>query len=96
MSNNYSEFDQKQQTIFKQWLNGLLKTEVVTVEFTKSDGSLRTMQATLKENVLPKMKSTQTKNKKINDDVCVVWDIDQASWRSFRYDRLVSIKFTLE
>jgi hypothetical protein len=28
-------------------------------------------------------------------DVCVVWDCEKSSWRSFRYDRLKRIEFSL-
>lgn len=93
---SYRDFDKKEQTIFKNWLKDLLKNEIVTVEFTKSDGSLRTMQATLKENMLPESDLIESTTKKINQDVCIVWDIEQSKWRSFRYDRLISVTFTLE
>jgi len=91
----YKDFNQQEQEIFKQWLKDLLKTEVVTVEFTKSDGTLRVMSATLKTDLLPDNDQENSKTKKINKDVCVVWDLDQSSWRSFRYDRVISVKFTL-
>jgi hypothetical protein len=91
---SYNDFDSEEQEIFKKWLKQMLNNDIVTVEFKKADGQLRTMQATLRENLLP-VKNTDISTKKPNDDVCTVWDIEQQSWRSFRYDRMISVKFSL-
>jgi hypothetical protein len=91
---SYNDFEIKEQEIFKKWLKQLLASDIVTIEFKKADGQLRSMKATLKENLLPP-KSMDSSTKKINDDICVVWDTEQNAWRSFRYDRMISVKFTL-
>lgn len=82
--------------VFRQWLAELLLTNTVTVEFTKETGETRIMQATLRPDVLPAGKITETQDKKINHDVCVVWDTEKSAWRSFRYDRVHSIQVKLD
>lgn len=73
------------------------------VEFKKADGSVRVMNCTLSD--LHGAKYTQTpvvenaakesRKKKLNEDVCAVWDIDAGAWRSFRWDRLIRIDYKL-
>lgn len=59
----------------------------VIVKFTKVDGTEREMRCTLKEGVVPQYeRKTETKHKKHSDEVCSVWDVDLAAWRSFRWD----------
>jgi|694.fasta_scaffold23922_4 hypothetical protein len=93
--NQYSQWSSEEQKTFKDWLAGLLHTNVVTVEFTKINGDSRTMQATLKEDILPKAESAKSSTRKANTEVCTVWDVDKSSWRSFRYDKLIGIRFTI-
>jgi predicted DNA-binding transcriptional regulator YafY len=40
----------------------------------------------VKENITPK---------KSNPNVCVVWDVNQAAWRSFRWDRVKKVQFDI-
>ena len=73
---------------------GLPKGEVV-VEFVKLDGDRRLMTCTLDKNVIPaptKDPVTQDKVRKVNENVCVAWDVNANGWRSFRWDRVVSAK----
>lgn len=77
-------------------LEDLLKTTVVTVEFTKvSDGSVRTMICTknfelIPESDYPKHESLLTIK---NDDIIKVYDMEASAWRSFRKDSI--LKFTV-
>ena len=73
----------------------LLKESVCTVKFTKKDGSLRIMKATLKDDVVkPLMESNgnSTSSRRSNpNQVCVI-DTELNAWRSFNLDSLVSIE----
>lgn len=69
-----------------------LKNGVVTVVFEKTDGTERTMRATLSDLYVPQVLSeyddqqpTPAK-RQLNDNVQAVWDIDAGGWRSFRLD----------
>lgn len=86
-----SEFEREQ---FKRWLNGLLRGQEVVVDFVKANGEFRSMKCTLSESHGAKYSNNESK-KKPNTDVCVVWDINQDAWRSFRWDRIKRIQFDI-
>lgn len=69
----------------------LLKDEIVEVVFKKADKTEREMLCTLSNHFLPEG-TTSTTDKVINPDVVTVWDLEKEAWRSFRLDRLISIK----
>jgi len=72
-----------------QELREALHHHVVQVQFIKADGSMRIMQATLRESDLP----TQTDSvsaRASSPQVCKVWDLDKQAWRSFRTDSVQS------
>jgi mannitol/fructose-specific phosphotransferase system IIA component len=69
----------------------MLQTGIVNVKFTKTDGSEREMKCTLLESIaIPHVKKTD-REKKINDNIISVWDVDKQDWRSFRFDSIISI-----
>jgi len=74
-------------------LNALKQGDVI-VEFTKVNGDYRKMICTLHESVVPKATKedplTQKKVRAINEDVCVVWDVNAKGWRSFRWENVVN------
>lgn len=86
-------------------IKGILHRGPVLIEFVKSDGSIRAMNCTLSEQhgaVHKIVEAKETVNNsvdpapaKVNQDVCRIWDIDQAAWRSFRWDRLKRIEFKI-
>jgi hypothetical protein len=80
----------------KEELYKLLKEEVVEITFTKLNGDERVMPCTLMEAYLPPAKKddpiTQEKVRKVSDAVVAVWAIESKGFRSFRYDRLKSVK----
>jgi hypothetical protein len=83
----------------REWLMGLLEERTVEVAFTKKDGTDRVMNCTLKEDILPIVQkeieedsSTKTKSK----DALAVWDTDVGGWRSFRWDSIKSVNFSLK
>ena len=98
MDNGLWEYDQvtpQEQEQLRTWLRGLLQEQVVTVEFVKADGSPRRMECTLSEGQGAKYSTNESTRKKPHPDTCVVWDINQNAWRSFRWDRLKRIQFQL-
>lgn len=78
------------------WFIGLLKTNKVQVIFTKGDGTERTMNCTLREDIaVPYVKTTDKKAKKENLDIVPCWDIDKGEWRSFKISSLLYVNFKL-
>ncbi len=74
-------------------LETLLKENIVIVNFTKTDGSLREMECTLDKNHLPHVESlheSEVKKRKLSDEVIRVFDLQKQEWRSFRKDRVIS------
>lgn len=92
--NYYVTCSDKERVRFRKWVTGVLRDGEVTVDFEKADGSERSMRCTLEESYLPTSNHTTAK-KRDNEDVCVVWDCNQQAWRSFRWDRLKRISFTI-
>ena len=71
-----------------------LKEGEVVIEFTKINGDYRKMTCTLQEGVVPPPAKndplTQKKVRAINEEVCVVYDINAQGWRSFRWDSIIN------
>lgn len=63
---------------------------VVTVNFTKVDGSPREMRCTTNVDLIPAENIVTESSRKKNEDVAVVWDLDKSAWRSFRFDSVNS------
>lgn len=78
---------------FRKWLVGLLQTEDCTISFTKADGTTRTMKCTLRKDVTEQYELKGGWKK--TADILAVWDLEENGWRSFRYDSLISVNFTL-
>ena len=96
--NYYCQATDLERDIFKRWLQDLLKTRKVTVDFVKADGEFRSMKCTLSEDHGAKYAVNENKDKpsrKPNPEVCVVWDVNQSAWRSFRWDRIRKIEFSI-
>ena len=81
----------------RQWLKDLLHERVVGVTFTKKDGTERVMQATLSENFIPEATNTENSatTRKKSDEALAVWDVEAEGWRSFRWDSIKSVNFSL-
>lgn len=86
---------------FRAAVTTLLGKGIVTVEFTKSDGTTRAMICTLSEQFGAKYTGMQesyrqsTRPRNVNLEVRTVWDINAGAWRSFRWDRLKKVEFSL-
>ena len=62
-----------------------LSTGIHNVEFTKVDGTLRTMPCTLDKTKLPGEFQTDAPESKLyNPEIMAVWCTDAQGWRSFR------------
>lgn len=74
-------------------LRDLLTKDIVTVTFTKKDGSVREMLCTTMQEYLPKMGNPCGEIVLIprETETLTVWDLEQNSWRSFRFDSIKSI-----
>jgi hypothetical protein len=96
MTSNLSE---SELTVFKEWLKGQLAYGATTVIFTKKDGTERVMQCTISTALVPAEIIVEgvepKKEKKVNEDVCPVYDLEAKSWRSFRWDSVNSVEFTI-
>ena len=69
-----------------------LKKMEANVTFTKSNGEVRVMRCTLKEDVVPAPKVSPSA-RKVSPDVLAVWDLEKSEWRSFRYDKITDVKY---
>lgn len=81
----------------REWLKELLHEQVVGVTFTKKDGTERVMQATLSESFIPQADRSEnsTNIRKKSDEALAVWDTEVQGWRSFRWDSIKSVNFSL-
>ena len=67
-----------------------------TVTFTKKDGSTRILKCTLNPTVLPVVESADSaKPRKQSEDALSVYDIENSSWRSFRWDSVTDVDFSI-
>jgi WYL_2, Sm-like SH3 beta-barrel fold len=92
---------EKEFKAFKKWLKGHLNYGPVTVTFVKKDGTERVMNCTTNSELVPVVPvlteevAVPKKEKKKNDDVMAVFDLEVKEWRSFRWDSIKRIEFTL-
>jgi len=92
---NEKEFEE-----FKTWTLGVLHDRNIKdlcVTFTKQDGSERAMHCTLVEEVIPKDKQpkTQSPTGQTPGSAVRVFDIEKQEWRSFRWESVIKVEFTL-
>jgi hypothetical protein len=84
---------------FKKWLKSHLAYGPVTVIFTKKDGTERVMECTTSPTLVPVellVESAEPKReKKVNEDVMPVYDLESKHWKSFRWDSIKQVRFTL-
>ena len=81
----------------RDWLKVLLEERTVEVVFTKKDGTERVMNCTLKDDILPfvQKEADDSYAKTKSKDALAVWDVDVKGWRSFRWDSIKSVNFSL-
>ena len=87
---------EKDTVVFKKWLKSHLAFGPTTVVFTKKDGTERRMLCTTNANLIPVVESTEPKReKKKNDEILAVFDVEANAWRSFRWDSIKSVEFNI-
>lgn len=94
---------EKDVKIFKKWLKSHLAYGPTTVVFTKKDGTERVMECTTNPDLVPKVLQEATtddpavakKERKVNEDVMPVYDLEAKAWKSFRWDSIKQVRFTL-
>ena len=69
-----------------------LQTEVLEVTFTKVNCDKRVMNCTLMEGILPSNTTENKTDKKVNEDILSVWDVDANGWRSFRMNAVTQVR----
>lgn len=80
-------------SVSREGIKNILRSSVIDVHFTKTDGTTRIMKCTLNEEFIPAREGEASENtRKVNPDVCAVWDMEKEAWRSFRWDSLIKIE----
>lgn len=90
----YSQVDEKEQKLFRDWLRDILRTNTVHLTFRKKDDTIREMKCTLMESKLPQREQGK-ESRKENDTSIPVFDLEKNEWRAFRFDSVKQIRFTL-
>ena len=84
---------------FKPWLRSMLAMGEVTVTFTKKDGTERVMLCTTSSDIVPQEPIVEgaepKREKKVNEDVMPVYDVESKHWKSFRWDSIKNVKITI-
>ena len=91
----YKEWSEEEQKLFRDWVRSHLKYGPTTIYFTKKDGTERKMLCTLKSDEVKDYEKKTDKVKSINEETCPVFDLDKNEWRSFRFDSVTRVEFTI-
>jgi len=91
----YKNASETEREIFRDWVRDVLRMHEVTISFLKKDGELREMRSTLQEEVVPVFVPATDRTRTSNPEVCPVFDLDKQEWRSFRFDAVTKISFTI-
>jgi hypothetical protein len=93
-----SNLSERDLSLFKKWLRGCLKFGPVNLTFTKKDGTERIMRCTTNPTVVlfkdPSILESK-REKKPNEDVMPVYDLENNSWKSFRWDSVKRVQITI-
>jgi hypothetical protein len=91
--NEMVDWDDNQQ--FKHWLTEELRNNIVTVVFTKKDGTERVMKCTLKSDVVVPYEQKTERKKVQNEEIVSVWDVEKNAWRSFNITTISEVRGVL-
>jgi hypothetical protein len=69
-----------------------LKVGIVNIAFTKTDGTVRYMKATLQESYLPEFSKVLAEANHKRGTAFAVWDVEAEDWRAFRPESLISVQ----
>lgn len=90
----------KEFKLFKKWLKSHLAFGPVTVTFTKKDGTERVMECTTSPSLVPQEPIAEDaapkREKKVNEDVCPVYDLEAQHWKSFRWDSVKQVRLEIK
>jgi hypothetical protein len=90
---------EKDTKLFKKWLRSHLAFGPTTVVFTKKDGTERVMKCTTNSKLVPAVEISEStdpkKERKVNEEVMPVYDLESNAWKSFRWDSIKSVRFEL-
>lgn len=82
---------EEQAEFVRTTLSEELKKHAVNVTFKKGDGTLRTMQCTLRPDLLPIREETEKTSTRAKDpNRIVAYDLEKEAWRSFKTERVIS------
>lgn len=95
LDTKYSQMDKKDQKKFREFIKGVLQNETATLTFQKKDGTMRVMKASLREEHMPVYEKKTERVRSENDEVLSVVDLEKKEWRSFRYDSIQKIEFSI-
>ena len=82
----------------QQWVHTMLQQGTLSVLFTKKDGSDRTLICTLAEDMITAdaIPTGSGSTRKKNPEAIAVFDLENGDWRSFRWDSVKNISFSLD
>jgi hypothetical protein len=91
-----SEWTDKDWNKLDKWLRSVLKTETITITFTKKDGTDRVMNCTLNPDIVPKIEVKEdAKPRKVSETTMRVFDTDIKEWRSFTIKSVKHLSLTI-
>ena len=93
----------KEKTMNRDEIIDILHNNVANITFTKVNGDVRVLKCTLLDQYLPQKEvdpsgvdieliSETQERKAINDNVVVVFDVENDGYRSFRVDSVTSME----
>jgi len=93
---NISHWTDKDWNKLDKWLRAILKTETITITFTKKDGTERVMNCTLNPDIVPKVEVKEdVKPRKVSETTMRVFDTDIKEWRSFTTKSIKHLSVTI-
>lgn len=88
-----NQLDEQQRLTYRAEIQNYLRENRAIVEFTKADGTVRSMLCSLRSEDLPPPVERKTDRvRPENTDTLSVFDLEKGEWRSFRIDRLIQVR----
>lgn len=91
----YKEWSEEERKVFRDWIKSHLNYGPVSVTFVKKDGTERVMSCTLKSDLTKDYEKKTDRVKTVNEETCPVFDLEKQEWRSFRFDAVTKVEFTI-
>lgn len=91
----YKTADLAEQQEFRQWLRSHLALGEVDITFIKKDGVERSMCCTTNPSMIIEYVKKTDREKKPNEDICAAFDVEKQEWRSFRFDSIKCVEFSI-